>query len=247
MSKIKRWQCPHCTQDSARHWNLAVHIRRGHRGIGRPIEKGFSCQEGNPIRTHINRRDYANPYNSSRNSVNYFTQASRDEGDIINDTYQIVTEMDEKRRKVDEIIEITSRYLQVPIQTPCTDPNVISVKDMMGIGPPNTLCHGKPHPEAPHQPYDERNEITNQKTRCEKRSQDPFTSHKGETKWSSNGKEYLVDPEGDRWDVTPPAKKTWVRKLDMFGNVIDMYKVIDPIEELRDIAKQYAKSNILYQ
>ena len=40
METIKNWKCPHCDQDSDRHWNLVVHIRRWHRGIGQPIDKG---------------------------------------------------------------------------------------------------------------------------------------------------------------------------------------------------------------
>ena len=43
------------------------------------------------------------------------------------------------------------------------------------------------------------------------------------------------------------ARGTWVIKLDMFGDIVDAYKAWkDPMEELRYIAKQCEKSNILY-
>ncbi len=43
----KKWQCPHCPQDSTRHWNVVVHIRRKH-GFGDPAEKKDSAQAGGP-------------------------------------------------------------------------------------------------------------------------------------------------------------------------------------------------------
>ena len=40
MSNAKRkWHCPHCSQDSSRHWNVRVHIKRWHIGIGEPINE----------------------------------------------------------------------------------------------------------------------------------------------------------------------------------------------------------------
>lgn len=235
MSKIKNWLCPQCPQDSSRHWNLMVHIRREHCGIGQPIRKGTLIQERNLIRTHINRSAYPNPNHSSGNSVNYSKQAIGRDGDIINETHRFFTDMEEKRRKLEEIIEITHKYLTVPSQH--TDSSVISVKDIMRISHPNTLCHDKPHPEASIQPYITPNEITSKKTRREKSSEDTPTTPKGETKSPSN--------EGD---VSRPANVRWVHKLDMFGNVVDCYRVvIDPIEELRDFVKECEKSNMLYQ
>jgi hypothetical protein len=37
-TRRKQWKCPHCPQTSSRHWNVAVHIKRAHDGIGDPIE-----------------------------------------------------------------------------------------------------------------------------------------------------------------------------------------------------------------
>jgi hypothetical protein len=37
-TRRKQWKCPHCPQTSSRHWNVVVHIKRRHDGIGSPIE-----------------------------------------------------------------------------------------------------------------------------------------------------------------------------------------------------------------
>ena len=34
--KTKVWCCPYCSQTSSRHWNMQVHIKRRHSGIGEP-------------------------------------------------------------------------------------------------------------------------------------------------------------------------------------------------------------------
>jgi hypothetical protein len=35
--KTKGWCCPYCSQTSSRHWNMQVHIKRRHSGIGEPL------------------------------------------------------------------------------------------------------------------------------------------------------------------------------------------------------------------
>ena len=227
MSRIKSWKCPQCPQNSARHWNLVTHIRRQHRGVGQPINKGIPSRGRNLVRTHIN---YPDPYNSSRNSINYHKQAIRGDGDIIDDTYRFFTEMEEKRRKLEKINEIASNFLPVPIQTPHTDSSAISLKDMV-LGPPITPSQVNPHPKASVQTYITSNKTTIQKTSREK------SLPRGETKSPSN--------EGG---VSPPANVKEVFKFDMFGNFVDYYRVTkDLIEGLRDFVKQREKSNTLYQ
>lgn len=41
----KGWLCPYCSQTSSRHWNLEIHIKRKHNGIGHPIEAGLTTND----------------------------------------------------------------------------------------------------------------------------------------------------------------------------------------------------------
>lgn len=253
MKTIKNWQCPHCPQDSDRHWNLVVHIRRWHRGIGQPIYKGNTgggrkTSFSNLNATHIRRRPPQSSYNFSRLPVNYSNQ-TKDGEDVIDETHRIVTEMDEKRRKMEEIIEITRKYFMVPISTPYIYPDKISIEDMEELSHPNPSNQDKPHShEDPIQTHNYKIGIASQKTKTENGPHDLIQSQKRETKWWSIRTEYLVDPDCDEWDVNVPPKITWVCKRNFFGEIIDMYKVSgDPIEELKEDAKRCWKSFILYQ
>ena len=49
MSRIKKWQCPHCSLSCSRRWNLVVHIRRNHGGVGQPIDEQNSGGAETPL------------------------------------------------------------------------------------------------------------------------------------------------------------------------------------------------------
>jgi hypothetical protein len=249
----KNWKCPHCDQDSDRHWNLVVHIRRWHRGIGQPIDKGNNgggrkTSFSNLNATHIRRRPPQSSYNISRHPLNYSNQ-TKEAGDVIDETHKFLTELDEKRRKMEEIIEITRKYFTVPTCTPYIYPNKISIEDMEKLSHPNFSNQDKPRsPEASLQTHNYMIGIASLKSKTEKRPQNLIQSEKRETKWWATRTEYLVDPDRDEWDVNVPPKLTWVCKRNFFGEIIDMYKVSeDPYEELREDAKRCWKSFILYQ
>jgi hypothetical protein len=252
MKTIKNWQCPHCPQDSDRHWNLVVHIRRWHGGIGQPIDKrntgGGRKTFPNLNLTHIRRRPPQSSYNFNRLPVNYSNQ-TKDGEDIIDEMHRIVTEMDEKRRKMEEIIEITRKYFMVPTSTPYINSNKISIEHMEELSRPTPSNQDKPHsPEVPIQSHNYRIENPSQKSKTDKAPQDLPLGQNREKKWWFNRTEYLVDPNGDEWDVNVPPKITWVRKLNLFGDIIDMYQVLgDPIEELQDLSKRWWKNNTLYE
>jgi hypothetical protein len=254
MTRSKNWQCPYCEYEASRRWNAVEHIRVIHRVVDQPIDKrnsgkGRNTSSSNLKGTHIDRRPSPSPYNTNRSSIDQSNQASNNKGDMTDDIHQMLTEIEKKRRKVEEIKEIVRKYLPFPIQTPITDFSNATIKDKEKIVPLNILRQDKPHSyEVPVQTHNYRTEITRQKTKTEKAPQDPPSGQKRETKWWEIRTEYLVDPDGDKWDVNVPPKITWVRKLNLFGDIIDMYKVFeDPVEELREIAKRCGKSFILYQ
>ena len=174
-------------------------------------------------------------YNFNRSSINYANQASKDKGDMIDEMHQTLTEMEKRRRKLEEIIEIVRKYQPFPLQTPYTDLSNATIKYKEKIVPQNTLSQDKTHShEVPVQTHNYRIGIASQKTKTENGPQDLIQSQKRETKWWSIRTEYLVDPVRDEWDVNVPPKITWVCKKNFSGEIINMYKVSgDPIEELQ--------------
>lgn len=100
MYKAKRkWHCPHCSQDSSRHWNLKVHIKRWHNGIGEPIDDEQAKEFKN--RTSSQFFSYNQPY--SLNDLPRGSLGKEKKPDIIDELYQIVNENKEKLRKIMEI------------------------------------------------------------------------------------------------------------------------------------------------
>jgi hypothetical protein len=67
-----------------------------------------------------------------------------------------------------------------------------------------------------------REEVARQESTTQKISQK--STSRNTKKWSIRTI-YLVDPKGDVWSETPPQNPTWVCKLNLFGDIIDMYNV----------------------
>jgi hypothetical protein len=103
MSNAKRkWHCPYCSQDSSRHWNLKMHIKRQHNGRGEPIDeevaKEFQDKRGYQFYS------YNQPYGVNVNDMSLGSRQRKEkEQDIIELIYQIVIEQKEKLRKIKEI------------------------------------------------------------------------------------------------------------------------------------------------
>ena len=66
---------------------------------------------------HIFDRRPSPTYNFNRSSINYSNHASKDIGDMIDEMHQMLTEIEKRRRKLEEIIEIAHKYQPFPIQT----------------------------------------------------------------------------------------------------------------------------------
>jgi hypothetical protein len=133
MSKQKQmWCCPYCSQRSARRWNLEVHIKRWHNGIGEPIDE----EESNEIKDKMSNQFF---YHNHPYSVNDLFMGSwkgkEKERDIIDEIYQIVMELKENLRKIKVIksffyeLSYSSSSLQQPSiitglgQTPIIETN----------------------------------------------------------------------------------------------------------------------------
>lgn len=149
MTKNKKWQCPRCSRRSSRRWNIVVHIRRKHGGVGRPINiENSSWSRNTPFSnlegTHIVRRP-SPTYNFNRSSINYSNPAGKDKGDMIDEMHQMLTEIEKRRRKWEEIIEIVSKYQPFPIQTPNTDVSNATINNNEKIVPQNIPRQEKPH------------------------------------------------------------------------------------------------------
>ena len=141
MSRINKSQCPHCSLSCSRRWNLVVRIRRKHGGVGQPIDKedpsgSRNTSSSNLNGTHTHRRP-SPTYNFNRSSINYSNRASTDMGGMIDQMHQMLTELEKRRRKWEEIIEILRKYQPFPIQTPYNDVSNATIKDKEKTVPQN--------------------------------------------------------------------------------------------------------------
>jgi hypothetical protein len=110
MSHAKRkWHCPYCSQDSPQHWNLKIHIKRRHSGIGEPIDddedKEFRDRKGYQFFS------YNHPYGVNDLSLGSQQGRKEKEQDMIEVIYQIVIEQKEKLRKIKEIKSFSVNFL----------------------------------------------------------------------------------------------------------------------------------------
>jgi hypothetical protein len=117
MSGLKKWQCPHCPQDSSRAWNMRVHINRAHSGFGEPVEKGRLGREDKSLSWDSNNsiayRKYSpNQSKSSRPTFGYAKVSKDNEkyGDIIDDFYNFLRGLEENKYKVGEINRIINQH-----------------------------------------------------------------------------------------------------------------------------------------
>ena len=252
MSRINKWQCPHCYLSCSRHWNSVVDIRRKHGGVGQPIDKedpsgSRNTSSSNLNGTHTHRRP-SPTCNFNRSSINYSNHASKDIGDMIDEMHQMLTELEKRRRKLEEIIEIAHKYQPFPIEDPYNDVSNATIKYKEKTVPQNIPSQDTPSShDVPVQTHNYGIGVTSQKTKAENALQDIPAGQHRETNWGSMRTENLVNRNEDIWDADPPPEEPWVIKLDMYGDIVDAYRAWkDPMEELRYIAKQYEKSTILY-
>lgn len=136
MTKAKKWQCPHCPQDSPRHWNAVVHIRRKHGGVGDPVEKEKMSQHASLYSSGDGRLTQNVKHQSSYNRSNYLytnhaNKDSKGDEDIIDKMYQTVTDLQEKEHKINTIKEFYRRYPDAPMPMPNVASGNLPIKNML--------------------------------------------------------------------------------------------------------------------
>ena len=218
--------------------------------VSRLIKKtqvGAEISSSNLDGTHTHRRP-SPTYNFNRSSINYSNHASTDIGDMIDQMHQMLTDLEKRRRKWEEIIEIVRKYQPFPIQSPYTDVSNATIKDKEKTVPQNIPSQDTPYShDVPVQTHNYGIGVTSQKTKTENAPQDIPAGQNRETNRRSIRTENLVNRNEDMWDANPLPEEPWVIKLDTYGDIVDAYKDWkDPMEELRYIAKKYEKSTILY-
>lgn len=109
MRRVKQWKCPHCDQTSSRHWNLKIHIKRKHGGIGVPVKERESMQfvpdmglEGN---------NYQNLYACysalRRNKEVLFKKSHYDAPEIVRDLVEMIQPWMELKKQLRELYPTT--------------------------------------------------------------------------------------------------------------------------------------------
>jgi hypothetical protein len=146
----KKWCCLQCSQRSARNWNLKVHIKRRHNGIGEPID-----EESNEIKDIMSNQFFYHKHPYSVNDLLVGSQKGKEkEQDMIDEIYQMVIERKEKLRKIKEIKnffnELSSLSSTSSLQHPVT--TLIQTPIIQPIIPPiTTTAPLQPTPPQPAQ------------------------------------------------------------------------------------------------
>ena len=80
--KTKGWRCPYCSQTSSRHWNMQVHIKRRHSGIGEPL-LSYNMNSSKKWNGDFNQ---SNPNNTNDNPpFTFATQRRESQGECRSD------------------------------------------------------------------------------------------------------------------------------------------------------------------
>jgi hypothetical protein len=230
MSNSKKWQCPHCPQDSSRHWNTKVHIGRKH-SFGDPVEKSDSDQAERSFFIHADRnkkKGYSQYHNKYRHTEGYKRGRRNDDfGDIIDYVYHILTEIEEKRYKMGEIHKIADRHnsSMTPKWVPSTNYDSHAFVNAFQAWLSELL---KNYPSSKQRDSDSTVAASSQQE-IKKPSHDLFSSfEKDNTRQSSSsihpvssGDEGSIDKDG--WIV----EDGWKVKRDMYGNVMSAYRLRD--------------------
>lgn len=111
MTRIKKWQCPLCRQESGRRWNMEVHIKRAHRSEDQLNEKNSILgHTQNPYnlnqnRMYSGRRPQSNSYGPNHRSGTYLEEERSDESNE-----NTVDYVHDKLLKLNEIMDIKSKF-----------------------------------------------------------------------------------------------------------------------------------------
>ena len=237
MSRLKKWQCPHCPQDSSRAWNIRVHINRAHSGFGEPVEKGRLGRAEKSLSSDSNNsiayRKYSpNQSKSSRLSFGYEKVSKDNEkyGDIIDDFYNFLRGLEEKKYKVGEIKRIINQHrssefpgLMSSINNGTLRPNTNTntIIDTARTRPVNSLNNTDSSRLV--QTHSTRNSTAGSSEATQKTTDSSFsTSDKYEKPRSGLGIWKEKRPDSD------DPSKIWVIKRNGMGDIMDLYMIDEP-------------------
>src|SRR5918995_4087375 len=237
MSGLKKWQCPHCPQDSSRAWNIRVHINRAHSGFGEPVEKGrlgraeksFSSDSNN---SNAYRKYSPNQSKSSHLSSGYEKVSKDNEknGDIIDYVYNFYRRFEENNYKVGEIRRIirqhsSSEYtgLMSSINNGTLRPNTNTntIIDTARTRPVNSLNNTDSSRLV--QTHSTRNSTAGSSEATQKTTDSSFSSSDKYEKLRSGlgiWEEICPDPEA--------PSIMWFIKRNGMGDIIDLYMIDEP-------------------
>jgi hypothetical protein len=137
MAKFKKMACPspNCTHRSSRRWNMGIHIRRWHGGIGEPVELEKAGHEETSSSSGSNKNNVDNDSFGRSVSSRIFPKPPSSEtnkiskrhniwpgSDIIDQYYQTALEFEENRNKIKKITEIFGQFPFSAIQRINSDP-----------------------------------------------------------------------------------------------------------------------------
>lgn len=213
LTKIKKWQCPYGCLESARHWNMKVHIRRAHSSVEQPIEK--TCV-----------RQVEIPYHPSGN---YLKTAGRGENNENPIDYVY-----DKMRKLNEIRDIAIRYNS-------DTPSQRLAKANFSSFPSSNTSERKPDVpfrrelDPPHsaQGYSMTNNTIDF---------NQINKHTPKVSLPCDNRDNyrFVDSNGYASKDDPSMNERWFIKFDMNGDVVNAYVLArDPIQAIRDRAKNF--------
>jgi hypothetical protein len=238
MSGLKKWQCPHCPQDSSRAWNIRVHISRAHSGFGRPVEKGRLGRSDKSLSSDSNNsityRKYSpNQSKSSRPTFGYEKVSKDNEkyGDVIDYFYNFLRGLEENKYKVGEIKRIINQNsasespgLMSSINNGnlCPNTNTNTIIDNARTRPGNSL-NNTDSSRLVHT-HSARNSTAGSSEETRKTSDSSFSNSDKYEKLRSSlhmGEEISPDPE----DPRKRKKEKWVIKRNLMGDIIDLYMI----------------------
>jgi hypothetical protein len=239
MSRLKKWQCPHCPQDSSRAWNIRVHINRAHSGFGEPVEKGRLGRADKSLSSDSNNsiayRKYSPNQSKSNRLTSGYEKVSKDNeknGDIIDYVYNFYRRFEENKYKVGEINRIIRQHsssespgLMSSINngTPRPNTNTNPVIDTARTKPGNTLNNTDSHRLV--QTHSTRNSTASSSEATQKTTDPSFsTSDKYEKPRSS------LLPWTERLPDSDDPSKIWVIKRNGMGDIIDLYMIDEPYD-----------------
>jgi hypothetical protein len=238
LSRIKKWQCPHCTQDSTRKENVVVHIKRIHPEGGEPVEKGNTGQEGNPFHIDLEGKSGGSrgPTCYHRNDIptNGSRKGNKGRADIIDDVYRFVIVMEEKQGKVEKIKEFFRKYAATPPQT--FDIQYVNsfIKALE-----ESIYHDQNQPSSlptlsppTTQGYDNRNKIAGQKPDVQSTQNRQDLNGDAKRPLMRTG---LADRQEGNCDRNDLPKNRWVVKRNPMGDYYDFYRIVDdPLQDAID-------------